>query len=410
MRYLGFAILALACQSADADEPRWFKGNTHTHSLWSDGNDFPEMIAQFYRDNGYHFLVLSDHNILSRGEKWMRVSAVEKRKKTLSKSALAKYLAVFGDEWVGLRGEGDKREVRLKTLEEIRPKFEKPGEFVFIEGEEITDGFKGKPIHINGVNLGELVKPQKGDSVRATMRNNLIAVREQSKRLGKPMLAHLNHPNFGWGVTAEDLAHVFEEQFFEVYNGHPGINHLGDAKRPGDERIWDIANTIRIAGCSADPLFGVATDDSHHYHGGDVKPGRGWIMVKATKLGGDAIVEAMQAGDFYCSTGVTLKNLKRDMKGGELSFEIAAEEGESYTTQIIGTHKGDEADPAKVGIVLKTINGTEVSYRLRDGEWYFRATVTSDRAHPLPSFKGQRKQAWTQPIWRLPEGGKKPAK
>jgi hypothetical protein len=24
-------------------EPRWLKGNLHTHSLWSDGNDYPEM-------------------------------------------------------------------------------------------------------------------------------------------------------------------------------------------------------------------------------------------------------------------------------------------------------------------------------------------------------------------------------
>ena len=30
-----------------ADEKiSWYKGNTHTHSLWSDGNDFPEMIAR----------------------------------------------------------------------------------------------------------------------------------------------------------------------------------------------------------------------------------------------------------------------------------------------------------------------------------------------------------------------------
>src|SRR4051794_6884830 len=26
-------------------EPRWLKGNLHTHSLWSDGNDYPEMIV-----------------------------------------------------------------------------------------------------------------------------------------------------------------------------------------------------------------------------------------------------------------------------------------------------------------------------------------------------------------------------
>lgn len=50
-------------------QTRWFKGNLHTHSLWSDGNDFPEMICDWYAQNDYNFLALSDHNILSRGEK-----------------------------------------------------------------------------------------------------------------------------------------------------------------------------------------------------------------------------------------------------------------------------------------------------------------------------------------------------
>ena len=52
-----FPFLFLATHPSTADEKvRWFKGNTHTHSLWSDGNDFPEMIAKFYKDNNYHFL------------------------------------------------------------------------------------------------------------------------------------------------------------------------------------------------------------------------------------------------------------------------------------------------------------------------------------------------------------------
>ena len=55
-------------------QPRWFKGNLHTHSLWSDGNDYPEMIADWYRRHGYHFLALSDHNILSQGQQWISVA------------------------------------------------------------------------------------------------------------------------------------------------------------------------------------------------------------------------------------------------------------------------------------------------------------------------------------------------
>jgi hypothetical protein len=62
-------------------QPRWFKGNLHTHSLWSDGNDYPEMIADWYRRHGYQFLALSDHNILSQGRKWIGVAEADERAK-----------------------------------------------------------------------------------------------------------------------------------------------------------------------------------------------------------------------------------------------------------------------------------------------------------------------------------------
>jgi len=397
-------VAAILAPMGATAAPKWFKGNTHTHSLWSDGNDFPEMIARSYREAGYHFLVLSDHNVLSRGERWMKVKDIDKRRKTLGVPTLKKYIAVFGDDWVELRGEGETQEVRLKNLPEIREELEEVGGFLLIEGEEITDRFGKLEVHTNAVNLAEKIAPQHGDSLRETMRNNLLAVRAQAERLNRPILAHLNHPNFRWSITAEDIAHVIEEEFVEVYNGHPGINHLGDATRPGDERIWDIANTIRLAKLDAAPLYGVATDDAHHYHGGDAKPNRGWVMVKAESLTADGMVKAMQAGNFYASSGVTLNSVNFDAATNELRLQIAPVEGETYTTQIIGTKRGDEDDPAKVGVTLATVPGTDIRHQLTDADWYIRATVTSDADHPRASFKGQKKQAWTQPVWhRVPE-------
>ena len=72
--------------------PRFWKGNLHTHSLWSDGDDFPEMIADWYRQHGYHFLALTDHNVLAEGERWVAVTD-----KGNSAAALKKYLARFGE-------------------------------------------------------------------------------------------------------------------------------------------------------------------------------------------------------------------------------------------------------------------------------------------------------------------------
>lgn len=403
------SFFSLSLSPAEAEERQWYKGNTHTHSLWSDGNDFPDMITDWYVQAGYDFLALSDHNILSRGEKWMSIPAIQKRRQTLGKTTLSKYLSRFGEDWVDTRGEGDQLEVRLKTLEEVRGRFEKPGEFILIEAEEITDSFKeisanenGEApstktiqVHINALNLEEVIPPQKGDSARATMRNNLLAVRAQEERTGTPMLAHLNHPNFQWSITAEDLAHVVEEHFFEVYNGHPSINHLGDASRPGDQRIWDIANTLRLTKLQSRPLYGMATDDSHQYHGGDVSPGRGWVMVHAAALEPDALILAMREGAFYASTGVLFKTIDYARDAKAVHFSVDAQPGVKYTTEIIGTRR---ATPEKVGEVLARLEGSDVHYPLQGDELYVRATVTASSAHPNPSYKGQRQQAWTQPI------------
>ena len=131
---------------------------------------------------GYHFLVLSDGNVLSRGEKWMLVEDIAERRQTLGPPALDKYRLKFGEEWVEvrMREKGEKgravEEVRLKTLAEIRPKFEERNKFLLIEGEEITDR---------------------------------------------------------------------EEEFFEIYNGHPEMNRMGRPgdgeveQVPGDELIWE---------------------------------------------------------------------------------------------------------------------------------------------------------------------------
>ena len=400
MRPLFLILSLLSCTFAQENADRqWYKGNTHTHTLWSDGNDFPDRVVDWYATHGYHFLSLSDHNILSRGERWMSLKAIQKRRVTLGKSTLAKYRQHFGDDWVETRGEGDQLEVRLKPLAELKKRFEKPGEFLLIEAEEITDSFEKVQIHINAINVSDVIKPQKGRSPRETMRNNLRAVQAQEAATGQPILAHLNHPNFQWSLSPEDLAQVVEEQFFEVYNGHPSVNHLGKPNRPGDEDLWDIANTIRLVELQAAPLYGLATDDSHHYHGGDASPGRGWVMVHAASLEPAAIVMAMREGAFYASTGVTLNQLDYGVESKAIQLEIEPEPGVTYKTEIFGTKR---TSPNLPGESLGVIEGPKVHFPLTDQLLYIRATVTASKPHPNPSFPGQLIQAWTQPIgWKV---------
>lgn len=419
---VAFAIL-IVCPLIAGGEARWFKGNTHTHSLWSDGNDFPEMITDWYVRHGYDFLAMSDHNLLARGDKWMTEEAIEKRRIALGKKVLDKYRARFGDDWVQTRTDDlGRTEVRLKPLEEYRKLLEKPSRFLLIEAEEISAGIGKVPIHINAVNVLEPIKPIKDlTSIREVMRQNLLLVAEQSAKAGKPMLAHINHPNFKWALTAEDLAHVIEDRYFEVFNGHPETFTLGDPSRAtsNTEKMWDVANTIRLAELHAPPLFGIASDDSHHYHGGRVTPGRGWVMVRAKKLEADALISAMQRGDFYCSSGVILNEVRYDPKSRKLKLRIEAELGVNYVTEFRGTLRGydravkeapagpKDGSPVRleytedVGRVLARSESTEPEFTLTGDELFVRASITSTKPHPNPAWDGQVEQAWTQPVgWK----------
>jgi hypothetical protein len=394
-------------------EPRWYKGNLHTHSLWSDGNDYPEMIVDWYSRHGYQFLALSDHNVLGQGQMWISVAEANKRAK---QDGFERYRQRFGDAWVEARTEGGDLQVRLKPLGEYRTLFETPGRFLLIQGEEITDRFEKKPIHMNATNVLELIKPRGGKSVSEVMTNNLAAVEEQSRRLGRPILGHLNHPNFGYAITAEELAMVTKERFFEVYNGHPDVHHLGDEHHAGVERMWDIINTLRIGEMKAAPVGGLATDDSHNYFGeGGSSPGRGWVMVRSRFLTPESVIKGIEAGDFYASSGVTLKDVRYSSESKSLEVQIEPQGDARYTTRFIGTLKG--YDPTRkpvndkegkplpvtqrysedVGKVLATVEGITATYRLTGEELYVRAVVTSDRAPENPSFPDQKAQAWTQP-------------
>jgi hypothetical protein len=402
----------------DQESPEsWWRGNLHTHSLWSDGDDFPEMITRWYVQNGYHFLVMSDHNVLSVGQKWMKDRDIVARG---GATVLEKYRQQFAVDWVETRlNDQGESETRLKPLDEFRTLFESPGRFLMIPGEEITDQVGRLPVHMNASNLHELVRPQGGKTVREAMVNNLRAVEEVARRTGRKVMVHINHPNFGWALTPEDLAYVAQEQFFEVYNGHPLVNHLGDEFRPGLERMWDIANTLRIDQFKTRPLYGLATDDSHNYHGNAANPsspGRGWVQVRAPFLTPEALLNAMARGDFYASSGVALTELKYDPETRILKIRIAPDQGAEFITQLVGTRSDyDRSWPtefddqgkrltvaerycSRIGMTLAVQTGTEIHYLIPNDVLYVRAVITSNRPHPNPSCQNQFEQAWTQPF------------
>jgi hypothetical protein len=409
-RLVAILVTIASVISTNAAE-RWWKGNLHTHSLWSDGDDYPEMIVDWYKQHGYQFLALSDHNVMLEGQKWINAQTNKG-----SAAALEKYSKRFGADWVERREVQGRGEVRLRTLEEFRGKFEEEGRFLLIPGEEISDHFGDAPIHLNASNLRKLIPPQGGKNVYEVMQNNINAVLEQRKSTHQPIIPHINHPNFRWAITAEDIMCLTGERFLEVYNGHPITWNAGDTNHPSHERIWDIVLTKRLAELGLEPIWGTAVDDAHNYHEFKTEhsnPGRGWIMVRSEDLNPTALIKAMEAGEFYASSGVLLEDVRRGKS--ELSIRIKAEEAVTYKTVFIGTRKGYDptSEPLLVegrpvaatrryskdiGAVLSEVAGANPAYKLKGDEIYVRAKIISSKPKVNPTTEGDFEMAWVQPV------------
>ena len=298
---------------------RWFKGNTHTHTLNSDGDSTPDDVVRWYREHRYHFLVLTDHNFLTD------VSALQ-----------------------ALHGASDR--------------------FLVIRGEEVSDKFGEAPLHINGLNLNTQVEPQGGTSVVDVLQRNVDAIR------GAGGVPHINHPNFRWAMTPAELGAVRNTRRFEIFNGHPEINMFGGGGVPGLEEAWD---SILSSGTL---INGIAVDDAHVFkqpgNANVAGPGRGWVVVRAERLDTSLIMQALERGDFYASTGVELTDYV--VTPHSMTVTVTPTTFSKYRVQFIG----------RGGAVLKESADTTATYEFTGREGYVRAKV----------LESNGRMAWCQPI------------
>jgi hypothetical protein len=162
VRAIVAAFAIFACLDLQA---AWFRGNLHTHTSESDGDSTPAEVVRWYADHGYDFLVITDHDKITRVQ-----------------------------DTAGL---------------------------VLIPGEEVTDRLPKKPLHVNAIGIEKPVRPQGGSTPVEVLQHDVDAVRAAGG------LALINHPNFGWAFGAEELLQVNGATFLEIASGHPYVNELG---------------------------------------------------------------------------------------------------------------------------------------------------------------------------------------
>jgi hypothetical protein len=289
---------------------RWYRANLHTHTTNSDGDSPPEVVVAWYRDADYDALAITDHDLLTDPET--------------------------------LRGHA--------------------GRMLLIRGEELTSA----DVHVNGLGIRATVPHATGESAVERLQGNVDLVR------GAGGVPFVNHPNFRWQLTAEDIARLRDNRIFEVWNAGPDVNNGGRPDRPSTEAIWDAVLSQGIR------LVGIADDDAHHYRSwGHLysNPGRAWVVIRADELTEGALLTALEAGEVYASTGVELVDL--DTSRRTLAIDILQRHDSHYLTTFIG----------REGRVLDVVDGPEPRYRITGSEGYVRARIDDS--------DGMR--AWVQP-------------
>ena len=433
--------------------PRWYKGMLHAHTCWSDGWVLPEQAVAAYRNGGYDFFSITDHNRLgSDPDRWMEVAPVPSGwpPSAIDPSVFEAYLAAFPDaRW---RTEGDKTYVRMSTMAEIAARFNADGRFLFLPGCEVTTRIGSTAdaacdIHMNYIGLDALIpraaksgliESRTDTTVAAVIRETRDQVGHLAAKMGNPPhIFFVNHPHWRYyDVLPADLLANPDIRFFEVCN--TGSTWAPEDSLPKDgfdnDRFWDAVNAAR---CKRGErlLYGIGTDDTHMYPNSGttrcaITYGDAWIGVRAAALTPAALVAAMKNGDFYASGGIDFEDIQFDRSTGTLSVSVPAKDGVAYTVKFITTKSGANTEPVRtvelpqqddrparsvpvysdaVGAVVKTVafgsgEAACASYTLAGDDLYVRARVESDEpavyANAINKMHPPMKVGWTQPYRR----------
>lgn len=424
---------------------RWYKGNLHTHTFWSDGKAFPEEAVAWYKSRGYNFLGLSDHNMFqNEPDSWIAMARDGDTKDfkpdcakkptrryvfTANKRYFDDYLKAFPDARTRTASDG-RLEARLSTFDELSARFNTPGEFLLLPDVEATRSVKyadGRihQLHMNYVNLPGLLPSYEAKGFKRVasdiplgefLGSHVKESAEFAAAMGRPHLFILNHPIWRWyDVGPEVVVENPSLRFFEVCNnGSPFAPGEGLPKDGLDtDRLWDVANAFRIR--RGQPLlYGIGTDDTHKYRGepGEMlMPGNAWSLVRAASLDAASLIEAMYAGDFVTCEGLEPDDVAFDRTSGTL--EVSAPAGlEARTVRFIVTKRDFSEKPVatkvvrpekhkgvmdfqrtiniydeKIGKVVKTVTARagepiRASYTMASDDLYVRARI-EEKGSPL---------------------------
>ena len=331
------------------ESKNFYKANLHCHTTRSDGRATPEVVKEEYKKRGYSAVAFTEHDHLINS-------------------------AYLTDE--------DFVAITACELKVIGPKVDK-----------YSPKPSGKLAHLNFYAKDPAcdMTPcyhEKYDWYRFEDLRHLVKYDEPYERVyshegindmirrghEQGFLVSLNHPN--WSLqTAEDYLGYEDLDFIEVYNN--------DCRRilghHTDEAAYnDMMKAGMMVKCTA-------TDDNHNaggFEGAKSDSFGGWVMIAADRLGYAELMDALERGDFYASSGPEIKSIVID-DGGILRIKCSEAERIVLITQ--GRRNAvvcsTDGEPIKEGAFKFYEQDVRFRIRVEDG----RGNAAYSQIYELPA-------------------------
>ncbi len=225
----------------------WLKGNIHAHSTCSDGHLTPERLAEGYKERGYDFLALTDHDVFYSHQD-------------------------LNDD-----------------------------DFIMLAGMELTAPLNvenRKFAHLGIIRKGKTGSIEEGQSFKLTTREEVTDFLE---KYHEEYMVVLNHPN--WSLLDwDDAVDIPYISAVEIYNHSCAIGCLN-----GDSTYFWL-NMFRkgrnLTAVAADDCHNTREKDpGWPFEAISCDSFGGFTVVKAKERTAEAIVEAIETGSCYASNG-----------------------------------------------------------------------------------------------------------
>ena len=256
----------------------FYKANLHCHSTYSDGKSTPEELKKIYKEKGYSILAISDHE--------------------------------------GIFDHGYLDDEEFLTLPAYEREINKPAAIEGVWNSVVTCHLCFYPKDRNNVNCicfdPDFIHPKFKWMHTPELKEKLTYVGEPYKVYYDPecinhIIAEANKR--GFLVTLNHLQWSQERyEEFSRYKGMFAMEIYNTASERGghneyNSQLYDMM--LRLG----NKLKCVAADDNHSAASSCADCFGGYIMIKARRLEHSSIINALEKGEFYSSTGPEIKEL-----------------------------------------------------------------------------------------------------